>query len=93
MKLKRYLCVFALHVVLVAVLSTLIPGIGHAMQQAQPQATNSTPDKVWIKDPGKVMPMRKMTNADRRKAAARMAARRSRAQRHLNAPLPQGVQR
>jgi|SRR6478736_4825020 len=51
------------------------------------------PKKDWIKDPNQVMPMRQMTNAQRRAAAARNAQRRAAAtQNRQNAPANQGVQ-
>ncbi len=47
----------------------------------------------WIKDPNSVMPMRQMTNAQRRAAAARNAQRRNAAaQRSRKAPVNPGVQ-
>jgi len=53
------------------------------------------PKKSWIKDPNTVMPMRQMTNAERRAAAERSRARRAKAaaQRKLsNQTSPSGVQ-
>jgi len=53
------------------------------------------PSKAWIKDPNTVMPMRQMTNAQRRAAAERNRARRAKAdaQRKLNNKTSQsGVQ-
>ncbi len=38
------------------------------------------PSKAWIKDPNAVMPMRQMTNAQRRAAAQRNQARRANAE-------------
>lgn len=59
----------------------------------QTQATlPMAPSNVWIKDPNTVMPMRKMTNAERRKAAVRNAARRGARQLKQAAPANQGVQ-
>jgi hypothetical protein len=45
----------------------------------QAQAQQAAPDKVWFKDPNSIMPMRKMTNAERRAAAERNKARREKA--------------
>ena len=53
------------------------------------------PSKAWIKDPNAVMPMRQMTNAQRRVAAERSRARRAKAesQRKMNTQTsPSGVQ-
>jgi hypothetical protein len=53
------------------------------------------PSKAWIKDPNTPMPMRQMTNAQRRAAAERSRARRAQAeaQRKLNSKSsPSGVQ-
>jgi hypothetical protein len=53
------------------------------------------PLKSWIKDPNTVMPMRQMTNAQRRAAAERARSRRAKAeaQRKLNNETSQsGVQ-
>jgi hypothetical protein len=44
-----------------------------------PTAAQTAPDKVWFKDPNSIMPMRKMTNAERRAAAERNKARREKA--------------
>ena len=53
-----------------------------AATENKPAATTSQalPDKVWVKDPNSVMPMRKMTNAERRAAAERSKARRAAAE-------------
>jgi len=53
------------------------------------------PSKAWIKDPKTVMPMRQMTNAQRRAAAERARSRRAKAdaQKTLNNKTSQtGVQ-
>jgi hypothetical protein len=53
------------------------------------------PSKAWIKDPNTVMPMRQMTNAQRRAAGERTRARRAKAdaQKQLNNKTSQsGVQ-
>ena len=51
------------------------------------------PAHKWIKDPNQLMPMRQMTNAQRRAAAARNAQRRNAAaQRTRKAPANSGVQ-
>ena len=50
------------------------------------------PKKAWIKDPNQVMPMRQVTNADRRAAAARNAERRAAAKKRQSVPANQGVQ-
>jgi len=63
-------------------------------QVSQPSVSaQPAPARAWIKDPNKVMPMRKMTNAERRQAAARNADRRAAAQRKRNGSTNQGVQR
>ena len=41
-----------------------------------PAQTSTTAGKVWVRDPNSVMPMRKMTNAERRAAAGRNKVRR-----------------
>jgi hypothetical protein len=46
-----------------------------------PPAQSATAKHNWIKDPNSVMPMRQMTNAERRAAAERNKARRTKAQR------------
>jgi len=50
-------------------------------------------DKVWVKDPNSVMPMRKMTLAARHAAAQRNRERKAKAdaQRKQNATANQGV--
>ena len=62
-------------------------------------AAQTTPSRAWIrawmdksmdKRSEQVMPMRKMTNAERRQAAARNADRRAAAQRKRNGPTDQG---
>lgn len=59
-------------------------------QSAPSAAANHT----WIKDPNSVMPMRQTTKAQRRAAAERNKARRSKAQKKLNVSSTQGgVQR
>jgi hypothetical protein len=45
-----------------------------------PAAAQAAPDKVWFKDPNTIMPMRKMTNAERRAAAQRNKVRREKAE-------------
>ena len=51
------------------------------------------PAHKWIKDPNQVMPMRQMTNAQRRAAAVRNAQRRKAAGQSLRkAPVNSGVQ-
>lgn len=82
------------------VLSMLVCGIALAQNRAaQPGKPSTEPPTAaqsktkWIKDPNSVMPMRKMTNAERRKAAARNSERRAAAnQQRRNAPVNQGVQ-
>jgi len=82
------------------VLSMLVCGIALAQNKAsQPGKPSTQPPTAaqsktkWIKDPNSVMPMRQMTNAQRRAAAARNAQRRAAAaQRRQNAPANQGVQ-
>lgn len=53
------------------------------------------PAHKWIKDPNQVMPMRQMTNAQRRAAAERNRTRRAKAeaQRRFNNKSQSGVQR
>jgi hypothetical protein len=59
---------------------------------AQPPIPAQSKTK-WIKDPNSVMPMRQMTNTQRRAAAARNAARRhAAAQKRPNVPANPGVQ-
>jgi len=51
------------------------------------------PKKAWIKDPDTVMPMRQMTNKERRLAAERSRARRAQALQNPNNKTSQsGVQ-
>lgn len=57
-------------------------GVGQAgaQQQAagQSQASEQSPQTgVWVRDPKSVMPMRSITNAERKEAAARAAKRRA----------------
>jgi hypothetical protein len=61
--------------------------------QASQVAAPAAPDKVWIKDPNSVRPMRKMTIGERRAAARRNQERKAKAeaQRKQNAPANQGV--
>lgn len=61
--------------------------------QASQVAAPAPQDKVWIKDPNRVMPMRKMTLAERHAAAQRNRERKAKAeaQRQQNAPANQGV--
>jgi hypothetical protein len=79
-------------------------GSGPQASQAKP-ATQAKPPaqskvalpppktKGWIKDPNQVMAMRKMTNAERRKAATRNAERRNAAMRQRHStPANTGVQ-
>jgi hypothetical protein len=88
-------------------LITLSIGLGGVLGFAQTKAAQpnklsahdqvlkqNPPKKDWIKDPNKVMPMRQMTNAQRRAAAQRNQARRAKveAQQKLSAPAKQGVQ-
>ena len=49
------------------------------IQAAQANAQNA-PDKVWVKDPSKIMAMRQMTNAQRRAAAERGKVRHAQAE-------------
>lgn len=55
------------------------PAQTQAQAQAQANAQN-VPDKVWVKDPSKIMAMRQMTNAQRRAAAERGKARHAQAE-------------
>ena len=78
-------------------------GANPATQQAKPATQTKPPGqskvvlpppktKGWIKDPSQVMPMRSMTNAQRREAATRNAERRNAAARQRRtAPANQGV--
>jgi hypothetical protein len=76
------------------------PGLAQT-KTAQPskspvEARKQAPARTWIKDPNQVMPMRQMTNAQRRAAAERSRTRRAKAevQRKLNNKnLQSGVQR
>ena len=45
-----------------------------------PAQTSAAPDKVWVKDPNSIMPMRKMTNAEHRAAAERNKTRQQHAE-------------
>jgi hypothetical protein len=102
MKPKKYLGLLRLLLAVLAVLWGVSQGLAQtrtarpkqdkkAMQSSEvPQAN---PNKVWIKDPNSVMPMRKMTNAERRKAATRNADRQAVAQHKRNTSSVQGVQR
>ncbi|MGC2196563.1 MAG: hypothetical protein WA628_17955 [Terriglobales bacterium] len=65
-----------------------------AAQPAKPgQPPTAAQSKTkWIKDPSSVMPMRKMTNAERRAAATRNANRQAATQRKRSVPANQGVQ-
>jgi hypothetical protein len=81
------------------VLSMLVCGIALAQNKAaQPGQPSTQPPTAaqsktkWIKDPNSVMPMRKMTNAERRKAAARNAQRQATARQKRSLPVNQGVQ-
>ena len=59
---------------------------------AQPPVPAQSKTK-WIKDPNSLMPMRQMTNRQRRAAAARNAARRQAAAQKIQpVPAKQGVQ-
>jgi hypothetical protein len=88
---------------LIAGVITCAASQGLAQTNAQPvnpvevhKQTPQAPARVWIKDPNQVMPMRQMTNAQRREAAERSRARRAKAeaQRKLNNQNSQsGVQR
>jgi hypothetical protein len=88
---------------LIAGVTTCAASQGLAQTKTQPanpvevqQQTPQAPARVWIKDPNQVMPMRQMTNAQRREAAERSRARRAKAeaQRKLNNQSSQsGVQR
>lgn len=69
--------------------------------QTNPKATapaqsapSATAKHNWIKDPNSVMPMRQMTNAQRRAAAERNKQRRAKAQKKQGTtPTQGGVQR
>ena len=57
-------------------------------------AQSATAKHNWIKDPNSVMPMRQMTNAERRAAAERNKQRRAKTQKKQNTTSTQsGVQR
>ena len=45
-----------------------------------PAPNSAVPDKVWVKDPNSIMPMRKMTNAEHRAAAERNKTRQQNAE-------------
>jgi hypothetical protein len=55
------------------------PAQTQAQAQAQANAQN-VPDKVWVKDPSKIMAMRQMTNVQRRDAAERGKVRHAQAE-------------
>jgi hypothetical protein len=81
------------------VLSMLVCGIALAQNKAaQPSKPPAQPPTAaqsktkWIKDPNSVMPMRKMTNAERRAAAGRNAKRQAAARQKRSVPVNQGVQ-
>jgi hypothetical protein len=84
------------------ILSLLVCGLAQgiaqnkATQWSRPSAQPPTAQSKtkWIKDPSSVMPMRKMTNTERRAAAQRNKTRRAKAdaQRKHSAPANQGVQ-
>ena len=98
--MNSYLRRLCLAVTISATLWTSVQAIGQTKSvsksstQANTQVSNTTPQgKRWIKDPNAVMPMRKMTKLERRKAATRNAARRSAAHRKPGVvPANQGVQ-
>ena len=82
------------------ILSLLVCGLAQGFAQnkatqwsrpsAQPPAAQSK--TKWIKDPNSVMPMRKMTNAERRAAASRNAKRSRAAHQKRTAMGTPGVQ-
>jgi hypothetical protein len=101
MKPKKYLGLLRLLFVVGIVSWGMLQG--EAQTKATPQSKAKTADqsqaaltapknKVWIKDPNSVMPMRQTTNAERRAAAVRNSSRRAAAQRRPNVPANQGVQ-
>ena len=71
---------------LLLVLCLLVGGLISAQTKAQPGKPSNQPPTAaqsktkWIKDPNSVMPMRQMTNAQRRAAAERTRARRAKAE-------------
>jgi hypothetical protein len=102
--MKNHLGLMRLLVVVAAIVLGVIQGLAQTtatepakkskMPQQASQVTAPAPqDKVWIKDPNSVMPMRKMTLAERHAAARRNQERKAKAeaQRKQNAPANQGV--
>ena len=104
--MKNHLGLLRLLIVVAAVLCGVIQGIGQTTSsqskstpktkmppQASQVAAPAPTDKVWIKDPNSVMPMGKMTLAQRHAAAQRNLERKAKAdaQRKQNATANQGV--
>lgn len=104
--MRNHLGLLRLLIVVAAVFCGVIQGIGQSTvsepkptpktkmpPQASQVATPAPTDKVWIKDPNSVMPMRKMTLAERHAAAQRNRERKAKAdaQRKQNVPANQGV--
>ena len=84
----------------------LLVGVGQLGAQSKASPTTNpapqvkkvrppAPSSIWLKDPNSVMPMRQVTNAQRRAAAERTKARRAQAeaQSKRSASTAQGVQR
>jgi hypothetical protein len=78
------------HPLLLAVGLSCGLSLGFAQTKSAPQTKPTAPSQTqvsipapktsgWVKDPNSVMPMRKMTNAERRAAAERNKARRAKA--------------
>lgn len=102
--MRKHSGLLRLLMVLGVVFWGVIVGVGQtttASQSKQSTQTNTSPqaaapapqDKVWFKDPNSIMPMRKMTIAERHAAAQRNRERKAKAeaQRKQNAPANQGV--
>jgi len=104
--MKNHLGLLRLIIVVAAVFCGVIQGIGQTTasqskstpktkmpSQASQVAAPVPTDKTWIKDPNSVMPMRKMTLAERHAAARRNQERKAKAeaQRKQNASANQGV--
>jgi hypothetical protein len=97
MKTKKHFGLLRLLLAVALVAWGMIQGL--AQTKAAPPTKPAQPPTVaqsktkWIKDPNSVMPMRQMTNAQRRAAATRNAARRNAAaQKRRSVPANQGVQ-
>lgn len=102
--MRKHLGLLRLLVVSTTVLWGAMQGFGQSTApQPKPNTRTNTPppqavapvpqDKIWVKDPNTVMPMRKMTMGERHAAAQRNRDRRAQAdtQQKQNTPSNQGV--